>query len=48
MEYNINPPKQSQTKQADAEPSNKETRGTIPKGKDHIDHQVKEARKQHH
>ena len=39
---------QSETNKADADPSNKETRGTIPKKKGHIDHQIKEVRKQHH
>ena len=47
MEYSINPPMQSQTNKADADPSNKETRGTIPKKKGHIDHQIKEVRKHH-
>ena len=37
IEYN----KQSQTNEVDAEPSNKETRGTIPKKKGHIDHQIR-------
>ena len=41
VEYNINPPKHSQTNKANAESSNKETRGTIPKKKGHIDHQTK-------
>ena len=41
MEYNINPPKHSQTNKANAKSSNKETRGTISKKKDHMDHQIK-------
>ena len=48
MKYNINPPKHSQNNETDAEPSNTETRGTIPKKKGHIDHQIKKVRKQHH
>ena len=48
MGYSINPPMQSQTNKADEDPSNKETRGTIPKKKGHIDYQIKEVRKQHH
>ena len=47
MEYNINPRKHSQN-EPDAEPSNAKTRGTIPKKKDHLDHQLKEVRKQHY
>ena len=46
--YNINPPKHSQKYEADAEPSNTETRGTIQKNKGHIDHQIKEVRKQNY
>ena len=41
MKYNINPSKHSQKIDADTKPSNTETRGTIPKKKDHIDHQIK-------
>ena len=48
MEYRINPPKDSQNIEADAKRSNAETRGTIPKKKVHIDHQIKEVRKQYH
>ena len=48
VEYNINPPKHSQKIEADAKPSNTETRGTIPKKKGRIDYQIKEFRKQCH
>ena len=48
MECNTNRPKQSQTNEADAEPSSKETRGTNPKKKGHIDYQVKGVREHHH
>ena len=48
MEYNINLSKHSQKIEADAKPSNTETRGTIPKMKGHIDHQIKQVRNQYH
>ena len=48
MEYNINLPKHSQKIEADAKPSNTEIRGTIPKMKGHIDHQIKQVRNQYH
>ena len=48
MEYNTNPPKHSQNNEPYAEASNAETRGTIPKKKGQIDHQVKEVRKRYH
>ena len=37
LEYNINPPEQSQKNEADAETSNIETRGTISRKKGRID-----------
>ena len=48
MEYNINPPKHSQNIEADAKPSNKETRGTIPPKKVHVEHQINEVCRQYH
>ena len=48
MEYNINPPKHPQNIEADLKSSNTETRGPITKKKVHIDHQIKEVRKQYH
>ena len=48
MKYNINTPKRSLNNKPNAEPSNIETRVTIPRKRSYTDHQIKEVCKQLH